>query len=54
MGKSDEKNTISILGGREVEESEGYRTFPGKISGWEMAKRKKIPREVGEAGPWRV
>lgn len=28
-----EKNTISVLGGREVEESDGYRTFPGKISG---------------------
>ena len=34
VGKSLlKKTTISVLGDRDVEESEGYRTFPGKISG---------------------
>ena len=33
VGKSDLKNTISVHSGRDVEDSEGYRAFPGKISG---------------------
>jgi len=42
VGKSLlKKNTISVLGGRDVEESEGYRTFPGKILGQEMGKKTK-------------
>lgn len=53
------KNTISVLGGRDVEESEGYRTFPGKILGQEMGKKtknRKLGRQVkldrgGSDGP---